>query len=364
MSLDLRCLAMRVFILFALLAATVFQSRELVGQENTIDDPPGNRAGDSVSDHPTTGETSEPSEDSEQPLNWIPRLNLPLKTAGGAQLWTDHVWRDGYRIQQNSLTGHWRLVDANDVRRAWGNRTECEAELERIDPTSQTLPEPRHVVILLHGLMRTHYSMKPLEESLRADGHRSIVCFSYASARSSIADHAAALRELLEGFAVDDEFSFVGHSMGNIVVRHTIGDLQRDGDPKNILPRCRSMVMLGPPNQGAAIARRLAPTGLYEIVTGKGGMELGPLWEQFEKNLATPPFPFAIVAGDISGNFVQNPLVDGSSDFVVSLDEAKLDGAESFHTVPVLHSFLMNDERAKKLTAEFIDSHPLASGRN
>ena len=75
------------------------------------------------------------------------------------------------------------------------------------------------------------------------------------------------------------------------------------------------------------------------------------------KQLATPPFPFAIVAGDVSANTIQNPLVDGDGDFVVSLDEAKLDGSEEFHTLPVLHSFLMSDEKAMKLTTEFISKY-------
>ena len=145
--------------------------------------------------------------------------------------------------------------------------------------------------------------------------------------------------------------------MGNIVVRHLVSDLGRDGDPQGLLSRCRSMVMLGPPNQGAAIARRLAPSGLYGIVTGKGGMELGPKWDEFVQHLATPPFPFAIIAGDVSMNTLRNPLVEGSSDFVVSVEEAKLKGAESFETVPVLHSFLMNDEKVQKTTIEFIRSH-------
>ena len=145
--------------------------------------------------------------------------------------------------------------------------------------------------------------------------------------------------------------------MGNIVIRHLIGDLKRDGDPDEILPRCRSMVMLGPPNQGAAIARRLAPTKLYGWITGAGGLELGPQWESFSSKLATPDFPFLIIAGDLSANRIQNPLVGGSSDFVVSVDEAKLDGAEAMETFPVLHSFLMRDQAVNKRTIEFISSH-------
>ena len=86
-------------------------------------------------------------------------------------------------------------------------------------------------------------------------------------------------------------------------------------------------------------------------------MELGPEWDEFVKHLATPPFPFEIVAGDLSKNTIQNPLVGESGDFVVSLDEARLKGCEMFETLPVLHSFLMNDETAQKLTIEFIKSH-------
>ena len=145
--------------------------------------------------------------------------------------------------------------------------------------------------------------------------------------------------------------------MGNIVTRHLVGDLQRDGDPKNVLPRCESMVMLGPPNQGAAIARRINATGIFDVITGKGCRELGSEWQAFADRLATPPFPFAIVAGDLSSNTIQNPLVDGASDFVVSIEEAQLEGAEQFYTVPVLHSFLMNNEKARELTIDFLLSH-------
>ena len=117
------------------------------------------------------------------------------------------------------------------------------------------------------------------------------------------------------------------------------------------------MVMLGPPNQGAAIARKLAPTGLYGLVTGKGGLELGPQWESFVEKLATPTFPFAIIAGDVSESRVQNPFVEGSSDFVVSLEEADLQGRVWLKTIPVLHSFLMTNEQGIDLTVDFLKSH-------
>jgi len=285
-------------------------------------------------------------------LNW----NLPLPTAGGAQLWTDHLHRSGYRLQQNAVTGHWRLLDAGDIRRAWGTRQQCETVLERLQPREK-IDAAEHVVVLLHGLMRTRHSMKPLETKLAAAGYPAAIRFSYASTRISIGDSAVALRETLEDFPESTTFSFVGHSMGNIVVRHLIADLQRDDDPADVLPRCKSMVMLGPPNQGAALSRRLAPTGLYGWITGRGGLQLGPEWDEFENNLATPPFPFAIIAGDVSGTVPENPLAEGTGDFVVLLDEADLEGREWLNTVPVLHSFLMNDPVTISMTIKFIDQH-------
>jgi len=288
----------------------------------------------------------------------VPKLNIPLKTGGGTQLWTDHCFRDGFRIQQQAFTGHWRLLDANDVRRGWGSRQHCEELLDDLAPRPAATEQAPHYFVLLHGLMRTHHSMKALDDELRKRGHSHVIRFSYASTRRSISDHSAALTEVLEDLPDNAKFTFVGHSMGNIVVRHAVGRLQREGDSKKLLPRCRSMVMLGPPNQGAAIARRLAPTGLYGLVTGKGGLELGPQWETFVNELATPPFPFMIIAGDISDAPLQNPLTDGAGDFVVSLDEAKLKGAEAIETVPVLHSFIMSDPTAIEKTIEFVETHP------
>lgn len=292
------------------------------------------------------------------------RINLPWKTSGGTQLWTDFVWRDGWRIQQHALTGHWRLLDHAQVRRAWGSRAECQAVLEQVAPRG-TDDSGRNYVVLLHGLMRTQYSMKRLEQALHQAGYEHVIRVAYASSRRSIAEHAASLRELLENLPADAEFRFVGHSMGGIVIRHLVGDLQgnrdsdpdQENDPAAILGRSRALVMLGPPNQGAGLARMLSKLLGFESVTGPGAVELGRAWHELEARLGTPPFPFGIIAGDCSTTVVQNPLLDRESDLIVAVDEAKLEGAEAFATIPVAHSFLMTDSRAIELTIQFLQEH-------
>jgi Alpha/beta hydrolase of unknown function (DUF900) len=278
-------------------------------------------------------------------------LNLQTPTLGGKQLWTDHQWRNGWRIQQNALTTHWRLLDQNSVRYAWGTRAACDAELNARQP-SNLLPTT-HAVVLMHGLGRSSSSMKGLAQYLNVQGFGTTICLEYASSRDSISQHAAALREVIEGLPADVRLDFVGHSMGNIVVRHTIGDWQQAG-ASGILNRIEHVVMLGPPNQGASIARQLARTGVFGWVAGEGALELGKKWNELEVKLTKPPCPFGIIAGRLTESVISNPLVDGEGDFVVSVEETKLEGAADFLEVPVLHSFLMDSPEVQRAVANFL----------
>ncbi len=283
-----------------------------------------------------------------------PRFNVKLPTLGGKQFWTDYRWDDGWRLQENAITGHWRVLSPNNTRYGWGTRAACEQVFQQhIDP--DRIPEER-IIVLLHGLMRSSGSMAPIGEALRKEGIGRPVPFEYASTRQGIAHHARALRELLESLPGSPRIDMVAHSMGNIVLRHLIADIQREGDPKNLLPRLGGIVMLGPPNQGADIARQLGKLGLFELVTGEGGMQLGPAWEAFQHHLATPACPFLIVAGDLQSSWMVNPIVQGPSDLVVRTEEAFLEGCADFVTVPVLHSFLMNDEDVQGRVIDFLRS--------
>ena len=286
----------------------------------------------------------------EQSRQWV----IPIPTFGGLQVWTDFSYRQGYRIQHNAVTDNWRLLDGKDRRWMWGTRGQCEAFLDNVSKHSQSKICNKHCIVLVHGLMRTKHSMTPLKKVLQKKCDCEIICFSYASTRGKIGVHAAALREFLESLPETWTLSFVGHSMGNIVIRHFIADLQDDQKHSELLSRCQRMVMLGPPNQGAAIARQLSSLGMFELIAGKGAMELGPDWDGFSESLATPPFPFSIVAGEVENKAIQNPLLDNASDFVVEVDEARLEGSESFVVVPALHSFLMKDAQVQDFVVDFL----------
>ena len=60
------------------------------------------------------------------------------------------------------------------------------------------------------------------------------------------------------------------------------------------------------------------------------------------------------MAGEVENKAIQNPLLDNASDFVVEVDEARLEGCESFVIVPALHSFLMKDTQVQEFVVNFL----------
>ncbi len=280
-------------------------------------------------------------------------------TLGGKQFWTDFRWWHGLRLQQHQLTGHWRVLSPRNRRLAWGSAAECLEAFHRQqdqlgDPWS-CLAEPPKVVVLLHGLMRSSASLRGLAKYLVRHGCGPVVEFRYASTRASLQRHAAALTSVVKHLPGRPRVRFVGHSMGNIVLRHAIGDWLASPGGASLLERLHRVVMLAPPNQGAAIARALAVTGLFQVLTGRPGTELGRQWQATHARLATPPCPFAVIAG--RARFSSwNPLVGNPNDLIVSVAETELPGAAEHMVFDGIHSFLMDDPRVQAATAEFLQA--------
>ena len=278
----------------------------------------------------------------------------------GSQFWTDWLWRGGYRLQAHATNDSWRVVCPEGIRRGYGSREHCSAIFDRLAGDPPDSLADSHIVILLHGLLRTRRCMKSLEQAVREAGITTVIRFDYASSRLGISTHAAALRSVVEGLPPTAPLSFVGHSMGNIVLRHAIGDWLV-ADPQAVLSRMHRVVMLGPPNHGAAIARVLSQLKLFGVVTGEGGKQLGPNWNELHPKLGLPPCPFAIVAGDLAPRMIRNPLIGPHSDLLVTVDEAKLEGAAELLVIPVPHSRLMTDARVLRFATDFITAEPSAN---
>jgi pimeloyl-ACP methyl ester carboxylesterase len=238
---------------------------------------------------------------------------------------------------------------------AWGTFDQCRSRLDEIKRQQSLEPISGKVVITLHGLVRSRDCMEGIGNYLAQEGGYTWLNISYASARGSLDDHARALARVLENLDPGvTEINFVCHSLGNLVVRRYLGEAAQPQPAWQVDPRLKRMVMLGPPNNGAELARLFKNNDLMGLVTGESGKQLAISWEDTQKKLATPAFEFGVIAGGRSDDRGTNPFIHGDDDFVVGVEETRLSGARDFLLVPCLHGHLMQNAQVRQCTLRFL----------
>jgi len=203
------------------------------------------------------------------------------------------------------------------------------------------------VVVLLHGLARTHRSLAGLRRHLEAAGFATW-SESYPSRRRPIAELAADVARRVRAAHPGAELVAVTHSLGGILVRYMAP----------LLP-WRGAVMIAPPNQGSRVARALVRRRLFRWFHGPAGQELaapGP-WPD-------PPRPFGVIAGTRSLS-IANPvswLTRGAgifdralaSDGTVAVDETGHLAADDFVTVDASHTWLVDHPHVRAWVVNFL----------
>jgi len=280
-------------------------------------------------------------------------LNLAAPTLGGIQFWSDELFFHQWRIQRNSITGHYRLLDGADVRRAWGTFDECRTALEEIKQRERLPAMTGKAVIVLHGLGRTRSSMNGLAQFLDKNGSFEALNVSYPSTIADIDNHAQSLARIIEKLRDVEEIDFVAHSLGNLVVRRYLDAAKSTSGPD---PRIKRMVMLGPPNNGAQLANALDHNLVSRELIGVRERELAENWSKLSQHLATPQFEFGIIAGGKQDGHGYNPLLSGDNDMVVTVEETRLAGAGDFLCVSVIHTVIMDDHAVQEATLKFLES--------
>lgn len=277
------------------------------------------------------------------------RPNLAVPTLGGKQFWADRRWHQGWRIQENILTGHHRLLDEHDRRLAWGNLPACLLELEARGPI--TTPSDGTLILLLHGMGRSRAAFSKMQRELEAQGF-AVASISYPSTRRPLEAHAQQLAEVLEHLQDYSKVSFVTHSLGAIVVRRLLAD---DGAWQQRISVQR-IVMIGPPNQGSAFAEKMESFPPYTWIFGDTGQSLTP---SVMKSLPAPKVPFLVIAGSRGHKDGWNPLLPGDDDFVVRVPETHLAGEAGHLIVKDLHGLMMNNNGVIAATGLFLRSEEI-----
>ncbi len=282
-----------------------------------------------------------------------PAINVPAPTLGGKQFWSDVELFHDWRIQKNSVTAHYRLLDRHDFRHAWGTLPACRLKLEEIKRNKQLPPMRGEAVIVMHGMLRTRASAHGFAEFLKSKGGYTVFCVGYPTTQADIGEHAKCLASIIEHLDGIEKINLVAYSLGNLVIRHYLAD-QTDADlGKTPDPRIGRIVMLAPPNHGTPLAQPFAGSKIFAAVMGPAAGQIAEWSDVLGDRLAKPSCEFGIIAGGLGGKTGFNPLLTGDNDGVVPVDSARLEGAKDFIVLPVVHTMMIHDRDVMACTLHF-----------
>ena len=177
-------------------------------------------------------------------------------------------------------------------------------------------------VVVIHGALRSQAGLWPIVWYLRRHG-LAARAFGYQTRAHTLAQHA----ERLEGFITDwlgaqvPVLGILTHSMGGLVAR---AYLARAGSATQ--SRRQRVVMLAPPNQGAALAASMQGFAPFRWLYGRAAGELLP---DRVATLGSPPVSaeLLILAGGRHGSEVgYTRRIAGNNDGLVGVTETALPG--------------------------------------
>jgi pimeloyl-ACP methyl ester carboxylesterase len=230
------------------------------------------------------------------------------------------------------------------------------AELNEIKAEQQFPEMPKHVVIVMHGLGANGHFMQGLADYLTDNGNLATINLSYPSTMEDIDSYAASLDNVIRHLESVETIDFVAHSMGNIVIRRYLNNLERLDSAMRPPVKFRRMVMISPPNHGAELADRFADNKLVQVVAGKPLEQLAPSkgWPELERQLATPNFEFGIIVGGRGDTEGYLDAIPGDDDALLSIDTSKLAGASDFVQTKGIHQLMPKYKEVREATLRYL----------
>jgi pimeloyl-ACP methyl ester carboxylesterase len=280
---------------------------------------------------------------------------VSMKTLGGGQFWGDVLFFRGWHIQQNVFTKHYRLLDPNDNRHAWGTLDDCRTKLAEIRKQQKLPPMSGRGVILIHGILRSSKCMSSVATAIEEAGMLPFR-FDYPSTQVSIPQAADYLHQTIASLEGIEEIDIIAHSMGGLVTRAYFAE--------HADPRVKRVVMIGTPNHGAELADLLHQNFLLRMASGPGGRQLVTDPDGVIFSLPAPQCEFALIAGARGNSSGWNPFIPGDDDGTVTVQSTRLDGAADFSTVLATHTALLRNREAIEQAVRFLEEGRLRADRD
>lgn len=191
--------------------------------------------------------------------------------------------------------------------------------------------------------------MRRLERALAHAGYRTLN-LDYDSGRKSLDVLSDEIHPKIERFVAQQagRVHFVTHSMGGLLARLYLSCRRP--------PQLGRVVMLGPPNDGSAVADLLHRRSLFRLVFGPAGQQLTTRHAIVLRQLCGPSdYEVGVIAGTRSLNVISSALVFHElNDGKVSVRSTRLDGMADHIALPVTHTFMMRDPAVVAATMAFL----------
>lgn len=208
-------------------------------------------------------------------------------------------------------------------------------------------------VVVVHGALRSQLGLWPIVWYLRRCGFDARA-FGYATRAQSLAQHAERLERFIGAWLAEPvpTLGILSHSMGGLVAR---AYLARAGAAAQ--SRRQRVVMLAPPNRGAALAEQMRDFRPFRWLYGAAADELQPA-----RALALPAPPatadiLVLAGGRRSGEIGYSRRIPGNNDGLVGVDETALPGI-SPEFVGGVHSTLQWRPTVLQRAARFLADAP------
>lgn len=168
--------------------------------------------------------------------------------------------------------------------------------------------------------------------------------FDYHSRKLSIYEATERLNDFILLVTNNEPVSFVGHSLGGIVVRAL------DASQQQPHTRLQRLVTLGSPHNGATIARILSRYTIPTTLFGPVLTELGQL------SLTHEPCNLEIgcVIGGTGNRLGFMPFFGEDNDGLILAREAHLVRCADLVSVPIFHGLMPFSKRIADLAAKFL----------